>query len=285
VSGESRRQAYCMKSICFESYGVKVQLESSSQVILQTAFQTAQRALLGQTAEIDRCIPDGIFRFELDGDGDCTLIQNEEVMTTASPDRKFWRFFDGLVRILVADFTKPFVFIHAGAIGWRGKAFLFPANSFNGKTTLVYEMLKLGAVYYSDEYAVLDADGLVHPFARPLSVRTRIGEIREIDVDPNSLSAEIGKIPIPVGVVLFTKFEESAVWSPNYLSPGVGAVRLIEFAISVKRNTEFVLSVLNRAVSNAYILESPRSEAKDFAAFFLEFIDNSTFLTKMMLNK
>ena len=33
------------------------------------------------------------------------------------------------------------------------------------------ELLRAGAVYYSDEYAVVDPWGRVHPFAKPLSIR------------------------------------------------------------------------------------------------------------------
>ena len=32
-------------------------------------------------------------------------------------------------------------------------------------------MVRAGATYYSDEYAVIDDTGLVHPFARPLGIR------------------------------------------------------------------------------------------------------------------
>jgi hypothetical protein len=42
---------------------------------------------------------------------------------------------------------------------------VLPGKSFAGKTTLVAALVRAGAEYWSDEYAVLDANGDVHPYA------------------------------------------------------------------------------------------------------------------------
>src|SRR5207249_4859741 len=73
--------------------------------------------------------------------------------------------------LYVATEARRRVFVHAGVVGWRGKAILLPGSSLSGKSTLVAELVRAGATYYSDEYAVLDAQGRVFPFARPLSMR------------------------------------------------------------------------------------------------------------------
>src|SRR6267142_2744385 len=44
-------------------------------------------------------------------------------------------------------------------------------RSLSGKTTLVRELLRRGATYYSDEFAVVDDFGNIHPFPRPLGIR------------------------------------------------------------------------------------------------------------------
>jgi len=51
---------------------------------------------------------------------------------------------------------------------WQGRAILLPGRSLSGKTTLVRELLRRGATYYSDEFAVVDDFGNIHPFPRPL---------------------------------------------------------------------------------------------------------------------
>src|SRR5438093_9745682 len=56
----------------------------------------------------------------------------------------------------VAQTSRRHVFVHAGAVGWRGRAIVIPGASMSGKTTLVSAFVQAGATYYSDEYAVLD---------------------------------------------------------------------------------------------------------------------------------
>src|SRR5277367_3536052 len=42
--------------------------------------------------------------------------------------------------------------VHAGAVLWRGRALLLPGGTHAGKSSLVTELLRRGATYYSDEY-------------------------------------------------------------------------------------------------------------------------------------
>src|SRR5260370_33981035 len=67
----------------------------------------------------------------------------------------------------VSEASPDMTFLHAGVVGWRGRAILLPGHSLSGKTTLVREMLRLGATYYSDEFGVLANSANVHPFPRP----------------------------------------------------------------------------------------------------------------------
>src|SRR5947207_3389834 len=64
----------------------------------------------------------------------------------------------------VATATKRRMFLHAGVVGWDGRAIVFPGKNFSGKTNLVTAFLRAGATYYSDEFAVLDSRGRVHPY-------------------------------------------------------------------------------------------------------------------------
>ena len=63
------------------------------------------------------------------------------------------------------------IYLHAGVLEWKGKALVLPGISYSGKTTLVQELVRLGARFYSDEYAIIDTKGRVHPFPSPLSIR------------------------------------------------------------------------------------------------------------------
>jgi len=161
----------------------------------------------------------------------------------------------------VAEAAPRRVFVHAGVIGWRGRAVMIPGRSFSGKTTLVAELVRAGAVYYSDEYAVLDSSGRVHPYARPLSIRQ--GEGVESERRPvESLGGSRGAQPLSVGLVVVTEYRSGASWRPRLLSAGQGALALLNNTVSIQRNPEAAFPVLKRVASQARILKGARGEAK-----------------------
>ena len=79
--------------------------------------------------------------------------------------------FESQVQLNVAEFAPRRVFVHAGVVGWNDRAILIPGISYSGKTTLVDQLIRAGATYYSDEYAVLD-------------VRGRVEEVVQVDLRP-----------------------------------------------------------------------------------------------------
>ena len=78
---------------------------------------------------------------------------------------------DTNIQLMVSLEAPTKLFVHAGVVAWRDRAILIPGSSFSGKSTLVSELVRHGAVYYSDEYAVLDGRGRVHAYPRPLVMK------------------------------------------------------------------------------------------------------------------
>ncbi|MEP7147984.1 MAG: hypothetical protein ABI857_03805, partial [Acidobacteriota bacterium] len=148
---------------------MRVKLESTNADLLRDAEKTARKALLDRLQILETKEAEHTFGFASDESGTLFLFQNGEQISFDSFRIRFFKFFNSMLRIVVAEHARDCVFIHAGVVGWKGKAIVIPANSFQGKTTLVAELVKNGAEYYSDEYAILDEKGLVHPFPRDLS--------------------------------------------------------------------------------------------------------------------
>jgi hypothetical protein len=177
--------------------------------------------------------------------------------------------FESDVRRLVAEFARTRVFIHAGVVSWRGRAILVPGRSFSGKTSLVAEFVRAGATYYSDEFAVLDARGRVHPFLKPLSIRES-DDGNQTDYPVEELGGTSGTRPIPVGTVLVTEYKEGARWRPRPLSAGRAALGLFANAVSARRNPTDVFRALNAAVAAATALKSSRGEAAEVVEAVLD---------------
>ena len=79
------------------------------------------------------------------------------------------------LQLYVAEQALRRVFVHAGVVGWRGRAIVIPGRTMSGKTTPVRALARAGATYYSDEYAVLDERGRVHPYLKPMSIQENGG--------------------------------------------------------------------------------------------------------------
>jgi hypothetical protein len=163
------------------------------------------------------------------------------------------------LHLTVAALSPTRIFVHAGVVDWRGKAVLIPGRSFTGKSTLVAELLRSGARFYSDEFAVLDESGRVHPFPRPLSLRRP--DAPPIRPVARELGARTGKRPLPVGLVLVTDYREGRRWRPRRLSPGQAALSLLANTVPAQLQPERSLRFLTRAVQNAEVYRGARGEA------------------------
>lgn len=170
--------------------------------------------------------------------------------------------FESNLRIFVAEFAKERVFVHAGVVAWKGQAIMIPGRSYSGKSTLVAELIRAGATYYSDEYAVLDARGRVHPFIKPIELRTE-GTYRQWEVDVSELGGRSGKRPIPVGLVLMTRYRPGASWRPKKLTAGKGVLEILFNTVSARRDPERAFGALRQVAAHADILKGVRGDAVD----------------------
>lgn len=160
-------------------------------------------------------------------------------------------------------------FIHAGVVGLHGKAILLPARSQAGKTTLVAELVRQGATYYSDDFAVLDRRGRVHPFATPLKIRQLQAPGGEVRQAVESLGGQAGRKPLPVGLIAFTSHKEGVSWRPQRLTPGRAVLELLNHTGVRPGRMQETLQTLEQAVSQAEVLEGPRGDAAETAEALL----------------
>jgi len=169
--------------------------------------------------------------------------------------------FESDLKLYIAEESPRRVFIHAGVVGWRGRAILIPGRSLSGKTTLVAELVRAGATYYSDEYAVLDSKGRVHPYPSQLGVRER-GTLEQRKLTVESLCGFTGSKPLPIGLVLVTRYKEGARWRPRSLSPGESALALLDNTISIQKKPEVAFPILKEVAAHATVMKGVRGEAE-----------------------
>lgn len=176
----------------------------------------------------------------------------EELLATLESDLHFE----------VALAARRRLFVHAGVVGWGGRAIVIPGRSRSGKSTLVAALVKAGATYFSDEYAVFDSRGRVYPYAIPLSLRaTDDGPSRAIRAD--SLGGPVATGSLPVGIVVVTEYRPGSHWRPRPRTPARGMLALLANTVLARIRPAFALDTLRQVVTDSSILLGTRGEAED----------------------
>ena len=167
--------------------------------------------------------------------------------------------YDTHLRMAMAELSRRKLFVHAGVVAWKDRAILLPGRTLAGKTHLVAELVKAGATYLSDEYAVLDEDGFVHPFAKPLSMRPST-TAPQVETPVEEIGGVPGRTPVPVGLVVMSQFE-GARWRPKRLTTGQGVLELLDNTFSAPQSPEHAIRILGRVASGATVLKGKRGDA------------------------
>lgn len=256
----------------FKSYGVRVGVRATEPAVLRRLAEL----LPPGSKPIDSVIVDQLYSVVSGGLGSSNRIRRYNIaywgaqrLARSLDLETVLDAFESNLQITVAEWSPLRVFVHAGVVEWKGKAIVIPGLSFSGKTTLVKHLVQAGAKYYSDEYAVLDGRGWVHPYPRPLGVRTQdSGRTERIYVE--DLGGATGSRPLPVNLIVSTTFKAGALWRPRKLSAGKGVLELLSHTVSARRRPALALSTLPKVVANATVLKGVRGEAGETADAILE---------------
>ena len=239
--------------IPFEAFGLELRFCTNSPELLAQVQsmlppgwrrrpRSAKQARVGLLAEGD----------------DVYSIYHDSVCTHDAPGREYaLMVLETQLSTHIARESSGFVAVHAGVVADGDRAIVMPGLSFSGKTTLVRALVEAGAVYYSDEYAMLDEAGRVHPYARPLSFRPPEG--RPVDLRAEELGGVAGTEPLPVGMVIVTRYRPGGEWRPRQLSAGAGVLATLEHTIPAEERPEQAMRVLRRAIDGA---RRPRRRAR-----------------------
>jgi hypothetical protein len=160
------------------------------------------------------------------GDGGIAMLicvdrDGEQYRITSGQHREVAANFSALVvaAVRLVDDTvitrlKKTAAVHAGVVRVGNKALLLPGGTHAGKSTLVAELVRRGASYFSDEFALIDSEGWVHPYARPLLLRLA-GTEQQSPTLVEELGGESGREPVSVGWIVSIQFEPTSSWCLN----------------------------------------------------------------------
>ena len=141
---------------------------------------------------------------------------------------------------------RDIVSIHASVLNVRNHAVMFAGVSGAGKSSICTAGLLDGAAYVSDEFTLLDAQGLVHPFPRPMQWEhpTHPAFDREALEASTVLDADYLDFPAATG-----EMARCYLWHPRHVQREVLPLKVV------------VLHEYKAALNKVEIAEIPRHEA------------------------
>ncbi len=237
-------------------YGVSAVLEAYDSAALAAIVK-----MLPPQWEEDRVAgPTSKISLTKAGEGAQAINLNGDLVLKTTSSQAL-RDFDWVFRHHVAEGASDYLFLHAGVAAFRNRAIVIPGSSFSGKTTLTKALVELGATYYSDEYAVIDGEGLIHPYAKTIDERlTSPNHKQRLSHGEAIPGSEAGTKAIPAAMILFTQYIPDAAWDPRQLDPADALLQLLPHTFGLRSNPAKTLNVLRKMSQDALSLTGDRGD-------------------------
>jgi hypothetical protein len=179
-----------------------------------------------------------------------------------------WDEAERAVNLEIASYCPDHVFVHAGVVALHDACIVLPGRTRSGKSELTRAMVELGATYLSDEYAVIDQAGLVHPYARALSQRKNYRRVRTPAPQLGWLN---GQGPLPIAALVVTQFEAGHNWEPQTISRGQAVWSMFHNTVSATISPALAMQILPKSLQPcSHCYQGPRGEATDTASRILK---------------
>jgi predicted 2-oxoglutarate/Fe(II)-dependent dioxygenase YbiX len=192
-----------------------------------------------------------------------------EVFATAA-EEEVYRWLRQDIDQAVARRSPGRLFVHAGVVGWRGVAIVIPGRGSTGKSTLVAELVRRGAVYYSDAFAVLDEAGTVHPYRGTIGLGDE-GRPHDLRLVREDGPAE----PLPLGLIVAGAYRPGGAWRPTIVRGAHAALPLVDSTVLAREESPRMLPITARVAPSVVTLRGPRPEATEVAAHLLDLVDDA----------
>jgi len=263
-------------SLCFECLNVKIGVRSNNPAFINRLKRRFPEIVPIPSSEITEEEVRHLFSVTKGGKSgkEFRLYKGSDFILTKMSAEDIVNYLESQIRSIIAEHAEEFVFLHAGVVSWKGRGIVIPGKSFSGKSTLVSELIKRDCEYLSDEFAVIDKKGYVHPFPKKISMRGIIDEYKQVDLAVAEFGGRESKKPVPVDYFLVTEYKKERKKPRIKIdSTGEGVMVGVANSISIRQNPRLVLEVLSLVAERALILKTKRGEAGEFAEFLLNYLE------------
>jgi hypothetical protein len=252
------------------AYGVIVELRAKQWGLLNELIAGSNLPFGAKAAPIVAGVPKAVFHLlNPDATGGFRMRLRGHTIIDVETQALLFEELHAHLMVAIAEHAPEHLFVHAGVVEWRGGAILLPGLSFAGKTTLTAELVRAGATYFSDEYALIDTSGLVHPFARDLQMRSP-GSTEQRPLPASELGGVHGIHPVSPRAILFAEYKPDSAWSPQPVTPAMAVMEMMRHCPAIRRIPAGAMQMLARVTEGAPAFRSLRGEAAETAALILQ---------------
>jgi hypothetical protein len=163
--------------------------------------------------------------------------------------------------------------VHAGVVEIGDEAVILPGMTHSGKSAMVAALLERGATYFSDEYALIDAQGRVHPYPRPLLVRN--GTTQQSPRLAEDYGARTGTDPARLGWILALAYRPEEGWRLQPVPQSAGVLLLLLNTPHVLAESPELLGVIQNATAGAKCWQGYRGDAAEAAEEILRLVQGA----------
>ena len=255
-------------------FGLEIRIEAGSPAILAALdrylFPWLPRLPLASGDEIPSLPPALNFRMH-ERAGGIVILRDDKTEITAESVETAIPLLQSAIDESVVGQCSDVAFVHAGVVAVDNAAILFPGISHAGKSTLVAELVRRGATYFSDEYAVIGADGSVYPYPRALMLRNGVPEQRP--VLPAELAAAVGTGSVPPRLIIMLRYVEGERFQVRKIAHAEALMILLQSTPQVLADAPHIFKLLGRVAASAVTFSGVRGEASQAAEHIFALVE------------
>ena len=247
--------------VCFSCLGVRIKIRMTNAGWLEPVLDSLPphcEPHEGDHVEVSYTLRGTNPRIEVDG----------RLLDSSRPVSDIFEHLQASIADEVVAHATDYVFVDAGVVSDRDGAIVLLGDRHSGRFALQAELLRQGATYYSDAYAIFDSQGRVYPWARQPCTSTSPG-LPGRTWPLSALAPCIGTHAVPLSQVVMSHVFPRGRWNPQCRSPGEGLAALLKAVVSRGPPGPEAFIALHAACQRLMVWEGERSSASRTANFLL----------------
>ena len=249
----------------FESFGVRVALSSNDTRVLERfpfLFPAQSRPCEVAAAEHHLTVTtrDGLrFKTQYEVHGEAGEDIEHDIWLAGDADlRLTLAHLEKHINECIALNAPEHLFLRGGSVVHGGRAIVVLGEALAGTSTLVAALVRAGATYHSDGYAVFDDQARLLPYTRHSSAPPSSSATNghgDLAPDPDGE-------PRAVDAIVVTSYTPGVAWQPEQLSQGERMLGLLAYAVPAEDRPQYAMTGIARIIgSDPIVVRGERGDA------------------------